>query len=586
MQSTKHFPFVRPLTNSNRKQAPRRDSKQADSSKFNKENVYPYCSEQVNIGDPYHADVTDSNKENAGKGLHPYLGVAVPFNPYDLLISPIRAGDDAVISLPDTKDSFYHSGNPPSSLDVYRQRELLNRPGKKPANLSLNTKQPALQNESSASPLTTQPPELLKRQRSDKNEDVLPIAKRLRSQSQAMDGGVLNTKNSPHQNNHPVSTPKRNLPDYCKTPINNWSKSRNTVSARCTKKKHPESVEFPAKNRVTPSRNTKRSRCLTSAKKKRPDCHYKNGSADSGFRPNALLSRSGGEHGYTLPLTASPTRIQRIKTALGYSPLKPILNEHGSPTKAIGRDGKIWNRQVKSLAINTYTEKAIEPQLCDFDIKKTLTGIEPTFAPRSQLDACIVLDNKLLDKFFGVRKGWSTTQGSVLGMRAADALRAAGVDVREVECHILHNIAFTMGGLDGKEPNAVENFTNGTAGSNGFHLRMEDAIKALVRKHGPLYVRYSFDPNQSLHEKKWHLGSFTYEFGTVKNPELITAFRNGKVGEDQVKGECVNSMVINPLDKRFSSVSDATYLYVAGDIGITRIAEKNQENAVKRKLVF
>jgi hypothetical protein len=241
-------------------------------------------------------------------------------------------------------------------------------------------------------------------------------------------------------------------------------------------------------------------------------------------------------------------------------------------------DGKILTRQVKSLATSTYTENGTEPQLCDFDITKSITDIEPTFDPRTQFDACIILDEELLNKFFGVRKDWPTTQGAVMGMRAADALRAAGVDVREAECHILHNIAFSMGGLDGEEPNAKENFTNGTAGSNGFHLRMEDAIKALVRKHGPLYVRYSFDPNQSEHEKKWHLGPFTYEFGTVKNPELIAAFRKGDVGEDQVKGECVNSMVINPLDKRFSSVSDATYLYVVGDVTITRIAEKKKDN--------
>lgn|GEM_PF-5833539 len=82
------------------------------------------------------------------------------------------------------------------------------------------------------------------------------------------------------------------------------------------------------------------------------------------------------------------------------------------------------------------------------------------------------------------------------------------------------------------------------------------------------------------------MGPFTYEFGLVKKTELIAAFRNGEVDEDQVKGECVNSTEINPLDKRFSSVTDARYLYTSADIAITRFAEKKDESNAKKKLMF
>lgn len=231
---------------------------------------------------------------------------------------------------------------------------------------------------------------------------------------------------------------------------------------------------------------------------------------------------------------------------------------------------------VKSQTIHSDSANATDPDEIDVDATEIIAVVEPTFSSRARREGTVVLDKELLDDFSAVRKYWLTNQRTELGMSSAEVLHAYGIDTDGVMWHILHLIAFSMGGYDGVEPNEIENFTNGTAGSNGFHLRIEDAIKGLVRKHGALYVHYFFEPNQSELDKKWRVGDFTYEFGVIKDPKLIPDFRAGKVEADQIRGECVNSMVIRTLDKRFSSLCDANYLYVAGDVAITRIAEKKR----------
>ncbi|MCD6025575.1 MAG: rhsC2 [Solimicrobium sp.] len=310
--------------------------------------------------------------------------------------------------------------------------------------------------------------------------------------------------------------------------------------------------------------------------------HTKNDSVKSNVKKrspgqsSSFLSQSpGGRFGYTISSLASPLTRLRLKEQLG-TPLKVLLNKRGSPTKALTKDGTKLRRSAKTAAINTYTATATKSQRCGYVAAeaKAKASISPTYSPLTRLEGFIILDKIRLEAFFGVRKKWSTTQAKVMGMTATEAARAAGVTV-EGEFHWLHLFAFSMGGQDGLEPNEEQNLIIGSAGSNGFHLRMEDTIKNLVKKHDQIYVRYFIDPNQTEFDAKWHLcGNFTYEFGLV-NKGLVEDYRTGKVKENEVKGDCLNLVTIDTLDTRFSSVTDYTLLVTAAEVAIERSIAKS-----------
>lgn len=286
-----------------------------------------------------------------------------------------------------------------------------------------------------------------------------------------------------------------------------------------------------------------------------------------------LIQGTGGKVGYVLGPEFSPLTKAGIKAAVGFSPLKQIFEE-GS--QASTPNGTVLGRSAKTDVGSTYTLKATPPDRCTYNKTKARSDITPSYAPLEELEGFIILDESRLDEFFGVRKGWSTTQGKVMRISAEEAAINAGVEVRG-EFHWLHLFAFSMGGKNGVEPNEEQNLILGTAGSNGFHLRMEDVIKGLVRKYGQIYVRYSIDPNQTEFDAKWHLcGKFSYEFGRVK-PELVEAYRLGNVLEDQVKGKFLNSISIDTLDTRFPSFTDYTFFSAFAETAYERSVAK--ENA-------
>lgn len=271
----------------------------------------------------------------------------------------------------------------------------------------------------------------------------------------------------------------------------------------------------------------------------------------AGRHRSHFLCQSPGNSGYVPSLLSSPGTKMALRTRLG-SPLRMILNKRGSPTKAMTNTGEVLRRSAKTQRGHTYTSAASKPKdkRCTFNKLAARTDIKCKFAPLTRFNGIISLNESRLNQFLGMRKNWPTSQRSVMGISAEDAARAAGIKVRG-EFHWLHLFAFSMGGYDGLEPNDEQNLILGTAGANGFHLRMEDTIKELVRKHGEIEVRYSIDPTQDEFDAKWHLcGRFIYEFWT--------------------QGKFVDSIEIDTLSIRFASLTDNTLFTAFGEVAIER----------------
>ena len=90
------------------------------------------------------------------------------------------------------------------------------------------------------------------------------------------------------------------------------------------------------------------------------------------------------------------------------------------------------------------------------------------------------LTAKDVENWSGVRKGWTPSQQGAMGkLSADDAARAAGVIVSG-QYHWLHLVAFSMGGLDKRQPNVPENLLVGTEKVNMIHQVVERAAKKIA----------------------------------------------------------------------------------------------------------
>ena len=456
--------------------------------------------------DPNQAERTDSNKEY----VHPYS------NAQQIIYGDPYHENSADWNKKNSKDELH----PYYEWDVTilsNQYDLFRSPKTAEDDVVASSSDNSLQEDSFVSSLDIHRPlDLLKRLRTDDDRSSR-IEKRMRFNQSS-----------------PVSSSQENSQSDCAAPLFkiHWSDLFNAAN----------------NNSTNSLANIKHSRC------NRLNSHY---NEDSGYQRSHFLCQSPGDFGYAPNALASPATKEALRNSLG-SPLKVKLNKHGSPTKAVTSAGETLRRSAKTKIGYTYTAAANKPKRYRCSYNKVADAGEPKFAPLTRHSASIKLDESRLDKFLGVRKSWSTSIGKVMGMSAEEAAVASGVEVKG-EFHWLHLFAFSMGGYDGVEPNEEQNFVLGTAGANGFHLRMEDTIKELVRKHGEIEVRYSMDPNQDEFDPKWHLcGRFTYEFWW--------------------QDECVDSIVIDTLDTQFPSLTDNTCFTVFGEVKIERNkAKKNSQ---------
>ncbi|MFF8919435.1 DUF4157 domain-containing protein [Streptomyces sp. NPDC015032] len=96
----------------------------------------------------------------------------------------------------------------------------------------------------------------------------------------------------------------------------------------------------------------------------------------------------------------------------------------------------------------------------------------------------VTVDQKVLSTWGGGRRdGHKPDQnGAMKGVSASKAAKESGM--ADGDWQWLHLIAFTMGGHDGKQPNAPENLAAGLAAANGHHLVLETLVKKMILQAG------------------------------------------------------------------------------------------------------
>nr|WP_241835802.1 MULTISPECIES: DUF4157 domain-containing protein [unclassified Streptomyces] len=101
----------------------------------------------------------------------------------------------------------------------------------------------------------------------------------------------------------------------------------------------------------------------------------------------------------------------------------------------------------------------------------------------------VTVDRKMLDTWGGGRRdGHKPDQnGAMKGVSASEAAKESGMV--DGDWQWLHLIAFTMGGHDGKQPNAPENLAAGLAAANGHHYVLETLVKKMILQAGIAEVK-------------------------------------------------------------------------------------------------
>ncbi|MFB7917490.1 DUF4157 domain-containing protein [Streptomyces sp. NPDC056061] len=96
----------------------------------------------------------------------------------------------------------------------------------------------------------------------------------------------------------------------------------------------------------------------------------------------------------------------------------------------------------------------------------------------------VTVDQNVLSTWGGGRRdGHRPDQnGAMKGVSASVAAQESGM--ADGDWQWLHLIAFTMGGHDGKQPNAPENLAAGLAAANGHHLVLETLVKKMILQAG------------------------------------------------------------------------------------------------------
>jgi len=123
----------------------------------------------------------------------------------------------------------------------------------------------------------------------------------------------------------------------------------------------------------------------------------------------------------------------------------------------------------------------------------------------------ITVDRARLRKWSGTRKGFSPTQAGAMGNLSANAVAVkAGVSATG-EYHWLHLFAFTMGGINNRNPNEPNNLIVGTLEANMLHEKIEAALKSLVdQTKKEAYVEYAVnisDPGRLPYDLDWHVAT-------------------------------------------------------------------------------
>jgi hypothetical protein len=159
----------------------------------------------------------------------------------------------------------------------------------------------------------------------------------------------------------------------------------------------------------------------------------------------------------------------------------------------------------------------------DLNTKGTFLPSGPSFAVLSTSQVSVSISPKIVTNFSGTRKQEGKATESVMGLSAFDAAQNAGVNPTGSWAW-LHLLAYSLGGMNGKNPDVPENLVAGTTPCNYYHLAIESAVKKLI-------VKDKFTPQVSVSfaghiNTVWHVVEFVnYQVSNPSDKKKFVTFK-------------------------------------------------------------
>lgn len=185
-----------------------------------------------------------------------------------------------------------------------------------------------------------------------------------------------------------------------------------------------------------------------------------------------------------------------------FSPDRVEYNVNGSPVRAFSPGGTDYDVGPK-YGEDLFMVHPTYDSTFGIDMYGTNVALASPLPRLVNHSAEIELTPTVIRAFSGTRKeDGSNLNGVMKKQSAKSAAEGAGLAATGTWAW-LHLIAFSMGGLDGRNPDVPENLVAGTSASNYYHLAIESAAKKLVLElNAPLKVAWTLEGKI---DPDWHI---------------------------------------------------------------------------------